>query len=221
MGNRMGAAIPKQYLLASGLTLLEHSLRALLECERIEGVCVALHAEDRHANTLSVFSRDRITTTQGAAERAGSVLAGLNQLSETASPEDWVLVHDAARPCVRPRDINALIDAVTYSEEGALLAEPVVDTVKEADASGAVLATLDRSRLWRAQTPQMFRLGELKTALEQAQESGATVTDEASAMELAGYPVRLVRGSSSNIKVTVASDLSLAEFYLTQQALSR
>jgi 2-C-methyl-D-erythritol 4-phosphate cytidylyltransferase len=221
IGNRMGAGIPKQYLVAAGRTLIEHSLQALLDCPRIEGICVALHKQDTHAATLPVFSEDRVYTTEGAAERAGSVLAGLHALPDKASADDWVLVHDAARPCLQAADIDTLIDTVIRSNEGALLAEPVVDTVKEADDNGVVAGTLDRSRLWRAQTPQIFRLHELKAALEQAEETGAVVTDEASAMELAGYTVRLVQGSASNIKVTVAADLPLAEFYLQQQAAAQ
>src|SRR5690606_1925536 len=135
---------------------------------------------------LQVFADPRVSTVTGAAERSGSVLAGLDALAGEAAPQDWVLVHDAARPCVQAADIDRLMDAVMASGVGGLLAEPVVDTVKLADAQGRVEATLDRSRLWRAQTPQMFRLHELRAALHTAAADGVAVTDEAGAMERAG-----------------------------------
>lgn len=214
-GSRMGAELPKQYLEVAGCTLLEHSLRALLSCTEITAVCVALHAEDSRAAGLHILGDHRVVTTEGAEQRSGSVLAGLRALSANGDDRDWVLVHDAARPCVRRADISRLIQTVTASGTGGLLAQPVVDTVKEADASGRVLHTPDRSRLWCAQTPQMFRLGELRSALETAARDGVTVTDEASAMEYVGHPVQLVEGGRHNLKVTVPADLPLAEWYLT------
>jgi 2-C-methyl-D-erythritol 4-phosphate cytidylyltransferase len=144
------------------------------------------------------------------------VQAGLQALSKQAAPDDWVLVHDAARPCLPAQDTQRLITQVTASGTGGILAEPVVDTVKQAGADGLVAATLDRSTLWRAQTPQMFRLGELRRALDQAMQQGLEITDEASAMEMAGYPVQLVVGSSRNLKVTVPADLELAAWYLQE-----
>lgn len=216
-GSRMGADVPKQYLELAGATVLEHSVRALLACDRIDGVVVALHPGDERGHALAVLADERVRTVTGAQARSGSVLAGLRGLSERAASGDWVLVHDAARPCLRGADLERLIDAVTASGVGGILAEPVVDTVKQADADGRVVATLDRSALWRAQTPQMFRLGELRAALEEAERRGAPVTDEASAMELAGRPVQLVHGSSDNLKVTVAADLALAAWYLGQR----
>lgn len=216
-GSRMGADVPKQYLALAGATVLEHSIRALLACARIDGVVVALHPGDERGQALAVLADDRVHTVAGAQERSGSVLAGLRGLPERAASGDWVLVHDAARPCLRTADLERLIDAVTASGVGGILAEPVVDTVKQAGADGRVVATLDRSTLWRAQTPQMFRLGELRAALEEAERRGAPVTDEASAMELAGRPVQLVQGSSDNLKVTVAADLALAAWYLGQR----
>ena len=134
-----------------------------------------------------------------------------------AAAGDWVLVHDAARPCVRPRDIAGLIARVTASGIGGILAEPVVDTLKRATTQGLVAATLDRQRLWRAQTPQMFRLDQLRQALRDAARAGRSVTDEAAAMEMAGYPVQLVAGSPRNVKITVAADLELATWYLERR----
>tara|TARA_R110000823_G_scaffold210224_8_gene340510 strand:+ start:4965 stop:5618 length:654 start_codon:yes stop_codon:yes gene_type:complete len=213
----MGAATPKQYLPLAGASVLERSLSALFAVPDIVAIGVALDALDQHAATLSCLADPRVLRVTGARERSGSVLAGLELLLERAEPGDWVLVHDAARPCVRAEDISTLIATVTRSGVGGLLAEPVVDTIKQADAGGRVLATLDRNTLWRAQTPQMFRIGELHAALTQAHAQGQSVTDEAAAMELAGHPVQLVPSSHENIKITVAGDLPLAEFYLRQR----
>lgn len=218
IGTRMGGEIPKQYLVLGEHSLLELSLQALLACPRIDTVVVALHPEDGRARDVQLLSDARVRTVSGGAQRCDSVLAGLQALAGAASGNDWVLVHDAARPCLRRVDIDRLIDAVLSSEVGGILAEPIVDTVKQADDGGRVLQTLDRRTLWRAQTPQMFRLGELRDALLQARERGFPVTDEASAMELAGLPVQLVPGSSSNLKVTRPQDLPLAQWYLQQAA---
>ena len=217
IGSRMGAELPKQYMAVAGATLLEHSLRALLSCEQISGVIVALHADDARAAKMPIFQDPRIQTVSGAEQRNGSVLAGLDALISQAALRDWVLVHDAARPCLQAHDIMRLIATVTANETGGILAEKMVDTVKQASADARVLRTLDRATLWRAQTPQMFRLDELRKALQQAQAQGLAVTDEASAMEMAGYPVQLVAGSAGNLKVTVPADLPLADWYLQTQ----
>jgi 2-C-methyl-D-erythritol 4-phosphate cytidylyltransferase len=210
----MGTDLPKQYLEVAGATLLEHSVRALLQCEQLAGVVIALHPQDTRAATLSLLRDPRVQTVTGAQERSGSVLAGLQRLADSALPDDWVLVHDAARPCVQPDDINRLMALVISSGTGGILAEPIVDTVKQCDDDLLVTATLDRSALWRAQTPQMFQLQALREALVRAQAQGLPVTDEASAMEMAGHPVQLVAGAVGNLKVTVAADLPLAAWYL-------
>jgi 2-C-methyl-D-erythritol 4-phosphate cytidylyltransferase len=217
-GSRMGGDMPKQYLEICGATLLEHSLRALLRCEELSGIVVPLHPLDSRAALLPMMADARVQTVIGAAQRCGSVLAALEALAVRAAPRDWVLVHDAARPCVRHGDIQRLMQVVISSGVGGLLAEPIVDTVKQATDSARVLRTLDRATLWRAQTPQMFRLGELLEALKQALARSMDVTDEASAMELAGHPVQLVEGSAGNLKVTVPTDLHLAAWYLQRQA---
>ena len=216
IGSRMGGELPKQYREVAGATIFEHSLRALLECRQITAVVVALHAQDSHAAALAILADSRVQTVVGGMQRSDSVQAGLQALSKQAAPDDWVLVHDAARPCLPAQDTQRLITQVTASGTGGILAEPVVDTVKQAGADGLVAATLDRSTLWRAQTPQMFRLGELRRALDQAMQQGLEITDEASAMEMAGYPVQLVAGSSRNLKVTVPADLELAAWYLQE-----
>lgn len=214
----MGSDVPKQYLPLGGRCLLEHSLLALLGNAAIATVVVALHPEDARAASLDLLRDPRVRTTIGGEQRADSVLAGLNCLGDRAADSDWVLVHDAARPCLSAKDLERLIDAVLGRDTGGILAEPVVDTVKRATADDLVECTVDRDRLWRAQTPQMFRLGELRGALQQALAAGATITDEASAMEYAGFPVQLVRGSPANLKVTVAEDLALAAWYLQRRS---
>ena len=216
VGSRMGGERPKQYVELAGATLFEHSLRALLDSPRITGVMVALHADDRWASQLEVAGDARVHTTTGGAERSDSVLAALEALGPLAQDRDWVLVHDAARPCLPRAELEALIDAAIAAGVGGILAEPVVDTVKLSDGQGRVLKTLDRDSLWRAQTPQMFPLGQLRAALKAARDEGLAVTDEASAMELAGLPVQLVKGSSRNLKVTVPADLDLAAWYLSR-----
>jgi len=215
-GSRMGGETPKQYLEVAGVTLIEHSLNALLGCEQVAGIVVALHAGDQRVDNLAVFRDPRVQTVIGAGHRSGSVLAGLDALAPLAAPGDWVLVHDAARPCLRREDLQRLLSTVMAGEAGGILAEPIRDTVKQATGKGLVERTLDRTALWRAQTPQMFRLEELRRALREAEAEGREVTDEASAMEMAGFAVQLVPGSPSNVKVTVPDDLSLAGWYLGQ-----
>jgi len=214
IGSRMAADLPKQYLQIAGATLLEHSLRALLASERIAALVVALHPADEFAARLPVFADARVRRVVGGEQRSDSVLAALQALLSLGEPRDWVLVHDAARPCLQEEDLARLIERVGGSGTGGILAEAVVDTVKEANSEGLVMRTLDRTRLWRAQTPQMFRLGELHAALGQAKARGLALTDEASAMELAGHPVQLVPGSARNLKVTLPGDLQLAAWYL-------
>ena len=217
VGSRMGADLPKQYLQLAGATVLEHSLNALLASPRLSGVVVALAPDDRRAARLPVFGAERIQRVVGGEQRSDSVRAALAALLEQADPGDWVLVHDAARPCLPADDLERLIDRVTASGVGGLLAAAIVDTVKQATDAGLVARTLDRNLLWRAQTPQMFRLGELQAALESARGQGLVVTDEASAMELAGHPVQLVPGSARNLKVTLPEDLQLAAWYLGEE----
>jgi 2-C-methyl-D-erythritol 4-phosphate cytidylyltransferase len=214
IGTRMDSGLPKQYLEIAGVTIVEHSVKALLASQRVHGVVVALHADDSRASTLPVFEDKRVQCVSGGAQRSDSVLAALAALLVQGELDDWVLVHDAARPCLQLADLRRLIDRVCASDIGGILAEPMVDTVKQAGDDDRVLRTLDRRRLWRAQTPQMFRLGPLYAALEGAKKQGLSITDEASAMELAGHPVQLIMGSPRNLKVTLPADLELAAWYL-------
>jgi 2-C-methyl-D-erythritol 4-phosphate cytidylyltransferase len=216
VGRRMNAVIPKQYLPLAGRTVIEHTLAILLGHSRIGGVVVAIESADRWWRTLR-FSTDKpLLQVTGGEQRCQSVMNGLLALKEWAHPDDWVLVHDAVRPCLRVMDMDLLIEVLTEDSVGGLLAVPVRDTLKRADSAGRISATVDRNRLWQALTPQMFRLGILLTALGRALEKGVYVTDEAAAVEAVGLAPRLVEGHADNIKITCPEDLALAEFYLTR-----
>jgi 2-C-methyl-D-erythritol 4-phosphate cytidylyltransferase len=217
----MAAEIPKQYLRIAGGTILEYALRALLACSDVRGVVVVVDPADRRADEILSLSDPRVTRAPGGAERADSVLSGLRSLAGIAAQDDWVLVHDAARPCLPLADLQRFIDAIKAGGIGGLLAQRVSDTIKRVGKDQRVEETLDRERLWRAQTPQMFRWSELSFALEQSLDKGLPVTDEASAMEQAGYDVQIVEGPSCNLKVTVPDDLRIAEYYLKTWAVKR
>jgi 2-C-methyl-D-erythritol 4-phosphate cytidylyltransferase len=211
----MSTSIPKQYLPLGEKTVLEHTLDTLLACRQIAGVVVVLSADDGYWPDLQDrYSRERLETVTGGKERCHSVLNGLQHLAGKAEADDWVLVHDAARPCVRLTDIDTLINTLSATAHGGLLGVPVADTMKQVDAEDRITATVAREGLWHAYTPQMFRAGMLRAALQHAIDKDLLVTDEASAMELAGYQPRMVQGQRDNIKITVPADLELAAFYL-------
>lgn len=207
---RYGGPVPKPYLRVAGKTLLEHCLRVFLSLPGIAGGAAVLALGDRRYERLPAALRRRVVAVAGGPTRATSVLNGLQSLI-TADAEDWVLVHDAARPCVRRKDVLALVSACRRDAVGGLLAVPVSDTVKQADEDGRSLRTLPRERLWHAQTPQMFRHGTLLRALGRALAAGNEPTDEAAAIEKEGLRPRLVEGSPLNVKVTRPADLALAE----------
>ena len=213
-GTRLGSDLPKQYLNVAGRTLIEHSLRALLGHPDVDGVVVALHPDDPYWAGWREMEGKPIYTCMGGAERADSVLAALQGLPATVSEDQWVLVHDAARPCLRGVDLSRLLAIGQADPIGAILAAPVRDTIKRADTDSRSIRTESRQMLWRALTPQMFRRGGLTRALQAAMRSGVVITDEAMAMERLGLKPRLVEGSEDNIKVTTQADLVLAEFIL-------
>jgi 2-C-methyl-D-erythritol 4-phosphate cytidylyltransferase len=206
-GARYGGDLPKQYLALGGTTMLEHAIAALLADTRIDRVVVVVAADDARIDALRLDARVRIARV-GGASRAASVRAGLDALRDLAADDDWVLVHDAARPCLSSRDLAALIDQVAADAVGGLLAQPLADTLKRGEG-GRVAATLDRSGLWRAATPQMFRIEVLRRALD-APGVLETATDEASAVEQIGLAPLLVACQATNLKVTTADDLPLA-----------
>ncbi len=211
IGSRMGAEVPKQYLQVADKTIIEHSIGVLLCHPKVVQVIVALAPHDDWFERLPVAADPRVLRVEGGAERAYSVLNALQ-----VACADWVLVHDAARPCLCLGDLDALI-ATAMSCDGAILGSRVRDTMKRTDAAGNILATVEREQLWHALTPQMFPTAPLKRALEEGLALGALITDEASAMERAGFRVRMVEGRADNIKVTRPEDLSLAGLFLQQQ----
>lgn len=215
-GARMGSELPKQYLQLAGASILEHTLQRLLGEPRILGIVVALAAGDDLGRTIVAPHAPRVQVAAGGAERCHSVLNGLDALP--AADEDWALVHDAARPCLRPMDLARLIDQLAADPVGGILGVPVRDTLKRCGAGGAIDATVDRASLWHALTPQMFRVGLLRAALREALAAGRLVTDEAQAVELAGHTPRMVEGHGDNLKITRPEDLPLAEWYLRAMA---
>ncbi len=214
VGRRMGAAFPKQYLQLNGRTVIEHTLDRLLAQPQLAGIYVALSPDDGWWESTSVANHPMITRVDGGAERCQSVLHALSLLRQSADQSDWVLVHDAVRPCLRQEDLDALIEGLVDHPVGGLLGVPVQDSMKRTDSEGVVAATLAREQLWHAYTPQMFRLGMLHQALRDALAAGLLVTDDASAMEAAGHSPLMVEGHRDNIKITRPEDLELAAFYL-------
>ncbi|MCE9942354.1 2-C-methyl-D-erythritol 4-phosphate cytidylyltransferase [Aeromonas rivipollensis] len=212
IGSRMGADCPKQYLTLAGKTILEHTLGCLLSHPAIARVIVALAPHDGWFEQLAVAADPRILRVEGGVERAYSVLNALH-----VAQGKWVLVHDAARPCLCHSDLDKLI-MTAMACDGAILGSRVRDTMKRTDGAGNIVATVEREQLWHALTPQMFPASTLKRALEEGLALGALITDEASAMERAGFTVKMVEGRADNIKVTRPEDLSLAELFLQQQS---
>jgi 2-C-methyl-D-erythritol 4-phosphate cytidylyltransferase len=217
VGKRMGSSVPKQYLDLNGRAVIDHTIERLLLHPSIDGVYVALSAEDTCWAQTEFAEHPDLVTLPGGTERCYSVLNALEKLIDRASADDWVLVHDAARPCVRREDIDHLIEMVRGHSSGGLLGLPVRDTMKRTDAADRIESTVERSQLWHAFTPQMFRVGLLKDALKGALDAGYLVTDEASAMEWAGHKPIMVEGHSDNLKITRPDDLPLAGYFLERQ----
>lgn len=213
----MSADRPKQYLQIQNRFILDITLSRLLDTGYFNGAMVALHPEDRWFASSESAGDNRIATCIGGAERADSVLAGLAALKGIVGDDDWVLVHDVARPCLARTDLERLLDHLEDDAVGGLLAAPVSDTIKRQRVDEQrVGETVNRDGLWRAQTPQQFRYGLLKRALEIAKIEGVAITDEASALEAAGYSPKLVPGRADNLKITVPEDLPLAGWILDQ-----
>ncbi|MBI6910077.1 2-C-methyl-D-erythritol 4-phosphate cytidylyltransferase [Pseudomonas palleroniana] len=208
VGARMAADRPKQYLQLGGRTILEHSLGCFLDHPSLKGLVVSLASDDPYWPELACAGDARIHRADGGSERSGSVLNALLQLNALgASDDDWVLVHDAARPNLSRDDLDKLLSELADDPVGGLLAVPARDTLKRVDKYGRVMETVDRSLIWQAYTPQMFRLGALHRALADSLVADAVITDEASAMEWSGQAPRLIEGRSDNIKVTRPEDL--------------
>ncbi len=214
-GTRVGGDCPKQYLTLAGRPLIEHTLDRLASHPQIAGLMVVLGPQDVLWPGMDGLNGKLVLTALGGAQRSDSVLAGLNALPLSVADDDFVLVHDAARPCVRLADIGNLIAQASVAD-GGLLGAPLRDTLKLADERFRSALTEPRDRRWRAFTPQLFRRAQLTAALEQAAREGVNVSDEAMAMERAGFAPLLVEGAEDNIKVTMAVDFALAEFLLSR-----
>ena len=225
-GSRFGAELPKQYAPLAGRTVLEWALRPFAADARCRHLIVALAPGDRRweevARQLGASCRERVSTVSGGARRSDSVRNALAALSGRAAAEDWVLVHDAARPCLADEDLERLLTRGAAHAVGALLALPAADTLKRArsDSSGASLveSTVERTGLWRALTPQMFRYGALCAALDAAHAAQRSPTDEAQALEWTGKSALLVEGAATNFKITTPADLALAATVLQGRA---
>jgi len=215
-GQRFGAEMPKQYLPVAGEPLLAHTLRALLAHAAIDGVVVVLAEDDKHWPGWREIGGKPVLTCSGGEARADSVLAGLAALPASVRADDFVLVHDAARPNLRLADLDQLLERGRNDPVGAILAAPLRDTLKRAGDDGGIDATQPRERLWRAFTPQLFRRLQLVRALEAARDAGILVTDESMAMERHGARPLLVEGSEDNFKITTPADLARFRFILAQ-----
>ncbi|MBE9559483.1 MAG: 2-C-methyl-D-erythritol 4-phosphate cytidylyltransferase [Proteobacteria bacterium] len=220
IGKRMQTDMPKQYLSLNNRPVIEYTINALLQNENISGLVIALQADDIYWPDININSQKPVLRTTGGKERADSVLNALNELfsvEQFDADTDWVMVHDAVRPCLRQQDIDKLVLEVGEDGNGGLLALPVRDTMKRQGSRAAVAATVERENLWHALTPQYFSAASLKKALEKAQSDGLAITDESSAMEFAGFSPKLVQGHEDNIKITRPDDLRLASLYLQSQ----
>ncbi|WP_339671413.1 2-C-methyl-D-erythritol 4-phosphate cytidylyltransferase [Dasania marina] len=212
VGARVGSDKPKQYIRIQGKTILEHTLAALLSAEVFSEIIIAVSEQDNHWQQITLLQHPLIRIVQGGKERSDSVLAALTTLQ--VNPDDWILVHDVARPCLTAASIHKLIASLKDDEVGGILAMPLSDTVKQVGPPQMIHRTLDRNLLWAAQTPQMFPYHLLRQGLQQGLQQGLAITDEASAIELLGLQPKVVEGLASNIKITRPEDIALAAFYL-------
>lgn len=223
VGKRMQSSTPKQYLSLNNRPVLEHTVNALLQNENVCGLVIALQADDAYWSEINITSQKPLLRTTGGKERADSVLNAINELFNYEgfdASSDWVMVHDAVRPCVRQQDIDKLVSEVGEDSNGGLLALPVRDTMKRQNvntAAASVELTVERENLWHALTPQYFPAQSLKNALQTALQDKLDITDESSSMELAGFSPKLVTGHEDNIKITRPDDLRLAGLYLQSQ----
>ncbi len=217
IGSRMLAERPKQYLHLDDKTVIEHTLQRLASHPKVMGIIVAIAEDDPYWPHLSLPLDCPIYPVTGGTERADSVFNALQKLSTLSHKNPWVLVHDAARPCLRHKDVDKMLAALIDHDVGGILGVSVNDTVKQVNTEYEITATVCRQGLWRASTPQMFRLQGLKSALQNAKRQQLKVTDEASAIELAGLKPMMVEGHSDNIKITVPQDLALANLFIQLQ----
>jgi 2-C-methyl-D-erythritol 4-phosphate cytidylyltransferase len=214
----MGNTVPKQYLPLEGRMVIDHTIERMLLHPAVDGLYLALSEEDRWWDETEFAGHPDLVRVKGGMERCHSVFNALDMLGQRASRDDWVLVHDAARPCIRRSDVDHLVQMLGAHEVGGLLGMPVRDTMKRTDSADRIVETVERRDLWHAFTPQMFRFGVLFDALKGALQAGFLVTDEASALEWAGQRPIMVEGHSDNLKITRPEDLPLAAYFLQRQA---
>jgi len=217
-GTRYGGAVLKQYLPIDGKAVLVHSIRAFQFHPQIFGITVVLAEDDQWFESAVGSLASTVETVIGGDTRAQSVRNGLQFITEKHPDTEWVLVHDGARPCLSPHSLDRLLEQGLKSPDGAVLGMPVADTLKRAGDDKEISATVDRSGLWAAQTPQLFRIRALAEAIDAAQREGCELTDEASAMEFVGAKPKLVMGSVANIKITYPVDLAIAEALLKRRS---
>ena len=219
-GRRMGANCPKQYLSLAGYPVIRHTIERLLSLEKLQGVVVATSPDDHWWSSIEwegVPRSELIIVVDGGEERSDSVLNGLERLSQHASDSDWVLVHDAARPCLSGYDLEDMVTELWDHPVGGILAAPLSDTIKRSGVDREIVGTVDRTGLWRALTPQMFRLGMLRESLRKSIDDGIAVTDDSQAIERLGFRPRLISGDAGNMKITHPGDILLAEEILRRQ----
>ena len=219
VGKRMGVDKPKQYIEVSNKTIIEHTIKCFLDREEIEKVVVAISNTDEFWPELQISKHEKVITAPGGAERYQSVFNGLKELQDKAEQNDWVLVHDAARPCLSQSAIDRLMIELREHEVGGILAMPCRDTMKRSNEKSEIIDTVERESLWHAQTPQMFKYEKLYSAISDVLEKDIVVTDEAMAIELSGFKPLLVRGQQENIKITHKDDLKYLETYLNEMKL--
>jgi 2-C-methyl-D-erythritol 4-phosphate cytidylyltransferase len=219
-GCRMGGDQPKQYLSLGSQTILEHTLKQFIAHPEIKGIVVALNPSDRIWAHLNISCDKPLITVVGGEERCHSVLNALEYLDQRVHSRTWILVHDAARPCLALSDLTKLMVTLEGDEVGGILGVPVRDTLKQSGANQRIVSTVDRSSLWHALTPQMFRIEVLTRALSLSIKEGYFVTDEASAVEHIGLSPKLIEGRGDNIKITRPEDLALAKYYLFERRVN-
>ena len=217
-GRRVGGAVPKQYREIAGMPVLAHTLKRLAAIQQIDATFVGISETDNRWHNLPLPPGMQVACYTGGQSRAETVWLGLQALQACVGTSDWILVHDAARPCVQVEDIDALISAVVPSMDGGLLAVPVTDTIKVASQDSTTKQTVDRRMLWRAQTPQLFRFSVLYTALQAVLHDLESISDESAAVEKLGLKPLIVQSAERNIKITNDKDLQLAEFFLSKQS---
>ena len=219
VGKRMGVDKPKQYIEVSNKTIIEHTIECFLDREEIEKVVVAISNTDEFWPELQISKHEKVITAPGGAERYQSVFNGLKELQDKAEQNDWVLVHDAARPCLSQSAIDRLMIELREHEVGGILAMPCRDTMKRSNEKSEIIDTVERESLWHAQSPQMFKYEKLYSAISDVLKKDIVVTDEAMAIELSGFKPLLVRGQQENIKITHKDDLKYLETYLNEMKL--